>query len=127
MNPPDRSPELHLPYNTATIIRSTLTPPADSGHTRHRGNPPCEYLETAEHHSSPEGHRSVTACPFHSLIRKENHRWTMGDREDREGEALRGGTERFRLNSFDLTFHGDNNNHQVSFADGNFRCDHEFL
>ena len=34
---------------------------------------------------------------------------------------------RFRLNSFDLTFHGDNNNHQVSFAEGKFRCDCEFF
>ena len=34
---------------------------------------------------------------------------------------------RFRFNKFDLTFHGDNNNHRVTFDDGNFRCDCEFF
>jgi len=34
---------------------------------------------------------------------------------------------RFRFNKFDLTFHGDNNNHHVSFDDGTFRCDCEFF
>jgi len=35
--------------------------------------------------------------------------------------------ERFRFNSFDLTFHGDNNTHQVRFEDGKFHCDCEFF
>ena len=35
--------------------------------------------------------------------------------------------DRFRFNSFDLTFHGDNNNHQVKFEDGKFQCDCEFF
>ena len=34
---------------------------------------------------------------------------------------------RFRFNKFDLTFHGDNNNHQVNFQDGKFQCDCEFF
>ena len=34
---------------------------------------------------------------------------------------------RFRFNKFDLTFHGDNNNHHVMFDDGNFQCDCEFF
>ena len=34
---------------------------------------------------------------------------------------------RFRFNRFDVTFHGDNNNHHVTFDDGNFRCDCEFF
>ena len=34
---------------------------------------------------------------------------------------------RFRFNRFDVTFHGDNNNHHVSFDDGTFRCDCEFF
>ena len=34
---------------------------------------------------------------------------------------------RFHFNQFDLTFHGDNNNHQVRFEDGKFQCDCEFF
>ena len=34
---------------------------------------------------------------------------------------------RFRFNKFELTFHGDNNNHHVTFSDGNFQCDCEFF
>ncbi len=35
--------------------------------------------------------------------------------------------QRFRFNKFDLTFHGDNNNHHVNFDNGTFRCDCEFF
>ncbi len=34
---------------------------------------------------------------------------------------------RFRFNKFDLTFHGDNNNHHVTFENGSFHCDCEFF
>ncbi len=34
--------------------------------------------------------------------------------------------DRFRFNKFDLTFHGDNNNHQVTFENGTWHCDCEF-
>jgi len=34
---------------------------------------------------------------------------------------------RFRFDSFDLTFHGENNNHKVKFDDGKFQCDCEFF
>ncbi|MFZ1042599.1 MAG: hypothetical protein WCA79_03020 [Anaerolineales bacterium] len=34
---------------------------------------------------------------------------------------------RFRFNKFELTFHGDNNNHRVTFNDGTFECDCEFF
>ncbi len=34
---------------------------------------------------------------------------------------------RFRFNKFELTFHGDNNNHHVIFNDGAFQCDCEFF
>ncbi len=34
---------------------------------------------------------------------------------------------RFRFNSFDLTFHGDNNNHHIIFENNLFRCDCEFF
>lgn len=34
---------------------------------------------------------------------------------------------RFHFNSFDLTFHGDNNNHHVTFNQGNYTCDCEFF
>lgn len=34
---------------------------------------------------------------------------------------------RFRFNQFDLTFHGDNNDHHVSYGDGSFKCDCEFF
>lgn len=34
---------------------------------------------------------------------------------------------RFRFNAFDLTFHGDNNDHHVTFNDGVFSCDCEFF
>ncbi|HUI89582.1 MAG TPA: hypothetical protein VLX61_12755 [Anaerolineales bacterium] len=34
---------------------------------------------------------------------------------------------RFRFNKFDLTFHGDNNSHRVTFSDGAFQCDCEFF
>jgi len=34
---------------------------------------------------------------------------------------------RFRFNKFELTFHGDNNNHHVVFDDGTFQCDCEFF
>lgn len=33
--------------------------------------------------------------------------------------------ERFRFSQFALTFHGDNNDHQVSFDNGTFHCDCE--
>jgi hypothetical protein len=35
--------------------------------------------------------------------------------------------DRFRFNAFDMTFHGDNNSHQVGFTHGKFRCDCEFF
>ena len=35
--------------------------------------------------------------------------------------------ERFRFNTFNLTFHGDNNNHQVKFEKDKFECDCEFF
>lgn len=34
---------------------------------------------------------------------------------------------RFRFNKFELTFHGDNNDHEVSYKDGKFQCDCEFF
>lgn len=34
---------------------------------------------------------------------------------------------RFRFDKFELTFHGDNNEHKVSFAGGKFQCDCEFF
>ena len=34
--------------------------------------------------------------------------------------------DRFRFNQFQVTFHGDNNDHQVSFENGIFHCDCEF-
>lgn len=34
---------------------------------------------------------------------------------------------RFLFNKFDLTFHGDNNNHHVSFDNGRYTCDCEFF
>jgi len=35
--------------------------------------------------------------------------------------------KRFRFNKFDVTFHGDNNDHQVSYENGVFQCDCEFF
>ena len=35
--------------------------------------------------------------------------------------------ERFRFTSFELKFHGDNNDHEVSYKDGKFQCDCEFF
>jgi len=35
--------------------------------------------------------------------------------------------QRFRFNKFDVTFHGDNNDHHVSFDNGAFQCDCEFF
>ena len=35
--------------------------------------------------------------------------------------------ERFRFNSFNVTFSGDNNPHQVAFDNGVFHCDCEFF
>ena len=35
--------------------------------------------------------------------------------------------KRFRFNKFDVTFHGDNNDHHVSFEDSTFHCDCEFF
>ncbi|GAB4483160.1 MAG: hypothetical protein OHK0031_06240 [Anaerolineales bacterium] len=35
--------------------------------------------------------------------------------------------KRFIFNAFDVTFHGDNNDHHVTFADGVFHCDCEFF
>ncbi|HEX2696697.1 MAG TPA: hypothetical protein VHM28_03255 [Anaerolineales bacterium] len=34
---------------------------------------------------------------------------------------------RFRFSKFDLTFHGDNNNHHVGFENGVMHCDCEFF
>ncbi len=34
---------------------------------------------------------------------------------------------RFLFNKFDVTFHGDNNNHHVTFDNGTFSCDCEFF
>jgi hypothetical protein len=35
--------------------------------------------------------------------------------------------DRFRFDEFQVTFHGENNNHNVSFRDGIFKCDCEFF
>lgn len=34
---------------------------------------------------------------------------------------------RFRFNQFHVTFHGDNNDHKVSYENGVFHCDCEFF
>ena len=34
---------------------------------------------------------------------------------------------RFLFNKFDMTFHGDNNNHHVTFDSGTYGCDCEFF
>ena len=34
---------------------------------------------------------------------------------------------RFRFNKFELKFHGDNNDHIVSYDNGSFTCDCEFF
>ena len=34
---------------------------------------------------------------------------------------------RFQFNKFDVTFHGDNNNHHVTFDGGMYTCDCEFF
>ncbi len=34
---------------------------------------------------------------------------------------------RFLFNQFDLTFHGDNNEHHVTYSNGVFNCDCEFF
>lgn len=34
---------------------------------------------------------------------------------------------RFRFNKFELTFHGDNNEHKVTYDNGVFHCDCEFF
>jgi hypothetical protein len=35
--------------------------------------------------------------------------------------------QRFRFRSFEVMFSGDNNDHEVRFADGKFQCDCEFF
>lgn len=35
--------------------------------------------------------------------------------------------KRFRFHKFDVTFHGDNNEHRVSYENGAFQCDCEFF
>jgi len=35
--------------------------------------------------------------------------------------------ERFSFTSFELKFHGDNNDHVVSYNNGKFQCDCEFF
>jgi hypothetical protein len=35
--------------------------------------------------------------------------------------------ERFQFEAFTVTFHGENNDHRVSFKDGVFNCDCEFF
>ena len=35
--------------------------------------------------------------------------------------------DRFRFTSFELKFHGDNNDHKVSYQDEKFQCDCEFF
>lgn len=35
--------------------------------------------------------------------------------------------KRFLFNRFDVTFRGDNNDHNVSYENGTFRCDCEFF
>ena len=34
---------------------------------------------------------------------------------------------RFRFNKFDVTFHGDNNDHHVTYESGKYGCDCEFF
>lgn len=35
--------------------------------------------------------------------------------------------KRFRFDKFEVTFHGDNNDHKVHFDGGKFQCDCEFF
>jgi hypothetical protein len=35
--------------------------------------------------------------------------------------------ERFRFNQFSLQFHGNNNDHAVTFANGTWKCDCEYF
>ena len=35
--------------------------------------------------------------------------------------------KRFLFNKFNVTFHGDNNDHNVSYENGAFQCDCEFF
>ncbi len=38
-----------------------------------------------------------------------------------------GEPQRFHLEKFSLTFHGDNNDHAVSFDNGDWQCDCEYF
>ncbi len=49
----------------------------------------------------------------------------IGKREKAKRYAEQPG--RFHFNRFDLTFHGDNNSHQVHYENGKFHCDCEFF
>ncbi len=35
--------------------------------------------------------------------------------------------KRFRFNKFDVVFHGDNNDHHITFDNGVFQCDCDFF
>jgi hypothetical protein len=35
--------------------------------------------------------------------------------------------KRFRFNKFDVVFHGDNNDHHITFDNGVFKCDCDFF
>ena len=49
----------------------------------------------------------------------------IGKRE--KAKRYAGEENRFLFNKFDVTFHGDNNNHHVTFDSGEFNCDCEFF
>lgn len=49
----------------------------------------------------------------------------IGKREKAKRYAER--PDRFHFNAFHLTFHGDNNTHEIRFEGGKFQCDCEFF
>jgi len=83
------------------------------------------YLQ--ENKNSAVRHASVRVLFFIPILKGD---YTMdygmiGKREKARRYAEE--RNRFLFNKFELTFHGDNNNHHVTFDNGTYNCDCEFF
>jgi hypothetical protein len=86
----------------------------------------CEQIPTRKQNFRCKAR--VWRVPFFIPIPKGDNTMDYGMIGKRE-KARRYAEERnrFLFNKFELTFHGDNNNHHVTFDNGTYRCDCEFF
>ena|ERR1700752_1264217 len=96
-------------------------------YSNYRGKCPYANRYLHKNTSSAVKHASLRVLFLFAFLKGDNKMdyGMIGKREKARRYAEE--KNRFLFNKFDLTFHGDNNNHHVTFDNGVYSCDCEFF